>query len=180
MLQELLTEELKDLLHAENQLVKALPKMAKAANSEDLKTAFEEHLEQTRGHVERLNQVFEMLGEKAKAKPCKGMAGLVQEGQEVISEGKEKDDAPADLALIGAAQRVEHYEIAAYGTARAIAEQMNRSDIVELLSETLEEEEKADQLLTDIARPLLEDAESGQEDEEMEEPAGIGSKSRKR
>jgi len=182
MLQELLTEELKDLLHAENQLVKALPKMAKAANSEDLKTAFEEHLEQTRGHVERLNQAFEMLGEKAKAKPCKGMAGLVQEGQEVITEGKEMDDAPADLALIGAAQRVEHYEIAAYGSARAIAEQMDRSDIVELLTETLQEEEKADQLLTDIARPILEEAESGQEgeDEEMEEPVSSGSKSRRK
>jgi len=164
MLQELLTEELKDLLHAENQLVKALPKMAKAANSEDLRTAFEEHLEQTKGHVERLNQMFEMLGEKAKAKPCKGMAGLVQEGQEVITEGKQREDAPADLALIGAAQRVEHYEIAAYGTARAIAEQMERSDIAKLLEQTLKEEEKADQLLTNIARPLLEEANTAEEE----------------
>jgi Mn-containing catalase len=129
LLQELLTEELKDLLHAENQLVKALPKMAKAAKDADLKTAFEDHLEQTKGHVERLKQAFEILGEKPKAKPCKGMAGLVEEGQEVITEGKEMEEAPADLALIGAAQRVEHYEIAAYGTARAIAEQMNRPNI---------------------------------------------------
>src|SRR6266567_7469130 len=129
MLHELLKEELKDLLNAENQLVKALPKMAKAANSEELKTAFQDHLEQTRGHVERLNQAFEMLGEKARSKSCKGMVGLIEEGQEVIEDGKKMDEPMADLALIGAAQRVEHYEIAAYGTARAIAEQMNRNDI---------------------------------------------------
>ncbi len=132
LLQELLIEELKDLLHAEGQLVKALPKMAKAAKDADLRTAFEEHLEQTKGHVERLKQAFEMLDEKPKAKPCKGMAGLVEEGAEVITEGKQMEEASADLALIGAAQRVEHYEIAAYGTARAIAEQMNRKDIVKL------------------------------------------------
>ena len=169
MLQELLTEELKDLLHAENQLVKALPKMAKAANNEELKAAFEDHLEQTKGHVERLNRIFEMLEEKAKAKPCKGMAGLVQEGQEVITEGKEMDDATADLALIGAAQRVEHYEIAAYGTARAIAEQMGRTDIVKVLTQTLTEEEKADQLLTKLAMPLYEEAQAGAEELEEEE-----------
>lgn len=166
LLQELLTEELKDLLHAENQLVKALPKMAKAAKDSDLKSAFQDHLEQTKGHVERLKQAFEMLEEKPRAKVCKGMAGLVEEGQEIIAEGKEMEEAPADLALIGAAQRVEHYEIAAYGTARAIAEQMNRKDIVKLLSQTLAEEEKADQLLTQVAQPLLEQAAQGAEDEE--------------
>jgi Mn-containing catalase len=169
LLQELLTAELKDLLHAEGQLVKALPKMAKAAKDADLRTAFEEHLEQTKEHVERLKQAFEMLEEKPKAKPCKGMAGLVEEGQEVITEGKEMEEAPADLALIGTAQRVEHYEIAAYGTARAIAEQMNRMDIVKLLSQTLAEEEKADQLLTKLAQPLLEEAGQEAEEEEMEE-----------
>ncbi|HTC34371.1 MAG TPA: ferritin-like domain-containing protein [Bryobacteraceae bacterium] len=170
LLQELLTEELKDLLHAENQLVKALPKMAKAAKDADLKTAFEDHLEQTKEHVERLKQAFEILGEKPKAKPCKGMAGLVEEGAEVITEGKEMEEAPADLALIGAAQRVEHYEIAAYGTARAIAEQMDRQDVVRLLSQTLAEEEKADQLLTKLAEPLLEEAShSGEQEEELEE-----------
>lgn len=174
LLQELLAEELKDLLSAENQLVKALPKMAKAAKDADLKTAFEEHLEQTKGHVDRLKQAFEMLEEKPRAKACKGMAGLVEEGQEVITEGKEMDEAAADLALIGAAQRVEHYEIAAYGTARAIAEQMDRRDIVKLLSQTLAEEEKADRLLTKVAQPLLEQAaqeaeEEGAEEEEMEE-----------
>ncbi len=170
LLQELLTEELKDLLHAENQLVKALPKMAKAAKDTDLKTAFQDHLEQTKEHVERLKQAFEILGEKPKAKPCKGMAGLVEEGTEVITEGKQMEEAPADLALIGAAQRVEHYEIAAYGTARAIAEQMDRQDIVNLLSQTLAEEEKADQLLTKIAEPLLEQAaQGGEQEEELEE-----------
>jgi Mn-containing catalase len=169
LLHELLVEELKDLLHAENQLVKALPKMAKAAKDPDLRTAFEDHLEQTKGHVERLKQAFELLEEKPKAKPCKGMAGLVEEGQEVITEGKEMEEAPADLALIGAAQRVEHYEIAAYGTARAIAEQMERKDLVKLLSLTLAEEEKADQLLTQLAQPLLEEAGQGTEEEGEEE-----------
>ncbi|HTC86709.1 MAG TPA: ferritin-like domain-containing protein [Bryobacteraceae bacterium] len=169
LLQELLTEELKDLLHAEGQLVKALPKMAKAAKDADLRTAFEDHLEQTKGHVERLKQVFEMLDEKPKAKPCKGMAGLVEEGAEVITDGKQMEEAPADLALIGAAQRVEHYEIAAYGTARAIAEQMNRRDIVKLLSQTLAEEEKANELLTKLAQPLLAEAGQGTEEEELEE-----------
>jgi Mn-containing catalase len=169
LLKELLTEELKDLLHAEGQLVKALPKMAKAAKDADLRTAFEEHLEQTKGHVERLKQAFEMLDEKPKTKPCKGMAGLVEEGQDVITEGKQMEEAPADLALIGAAQRVEHYEIAAYGAARAIAEQMNRRDIVKLLSQTLAEEEKADKLLTKLAQPLLEEAGQGTQEEELEE-----------
>jgi Mn-containing catalase len=169
ILHELLTEELKDLLHAENQLVKALPKMAKAAKDPDLRIAFEDHLEQTKGHVERLKEVFELLDEKPKAKPCKGMAGLVEEGQEVITDGKQMEEAPADLALIGAAQRVEHYEIAAYGTARAIAEQMERRDIVKLLSQTLAEEEKADQLLTKLAQPLLEEAGQETEEEELQE-----------
>src|SRR5437763_1130187 len=156
MLQELLTEELKDLLHAEKQLVRALPKMAKAANDEELKTAFQEHLEQTKEHVERINRVFEMLEEKPKAKTCKGMMGLVEEGQEVIEEGKDMEDPEADLALIGAAQRVEHYEIAAYGTARTIAEQMGRNDIVKILHQTLTEEEKTDKRLTELAMPLYE------------------------
>jgi len=159
MLQEVLIEEMQDLLHAENQLVKALPKMAKAANNEELSTAFKEHLEQTKGHVERLKKAFELLGAKAKAKPCKGMAGLVEEGQEVITEGKDKEDAEADLALIAAAQKVEHYEISAYGTCRAIAEKLNRSDVAKLLSQTLSEEEKADKLLTEIAEPMFDETE---------------------
>lgn len=169
LLHELLTEELKDLLHAENQLVKALPKMAKAAKDPELKSAFQDHLEQTKEHAERLKQAFEMLEEKPRAKVCRGMAGLVEEGQEIITEGKQMEEASADLALIGAAQRVEHYEIAAYGTARAIAEQMNRQDIVTLLSLTLAEEEKADQLLTQVAQPLLEQAAQESEEEVEEE-----------
>src|SRR5205814_1859380 len=116
-LKELYVDELKDLYSAENQLVKALPKMAKAAASEELKAGFEEHLEQTKGHVQRLEQIFEMLDESPKGKKCKGMEGLIEEGSEIIEEDFE--DALLDSALIGAAQRVEHYEIAAYGTVRA-------------------------------------------------------------
>jgi Mn-containing catalase len=170
MIQEVLTDQLKDLLHAENQLVKALPKMAKAAHEEQLKTAFQDHLEQTKGHVERLKQAFEMLDEKARAKPCKGMQGLVEEGSETITEGKEMDPTDADLALIAAAQRVEHYEIAAYGTAATLAEKLNRRDVARLLTETLEEEKEADQLLTQITQPLLESVSEGTEGEEEPEP----------
>lgn len=168
MLQQVLTDQLKDLLHAENQLVKALPKMAKAAHDEQLKTAFQDHLEQTKGHVERLKQAFEMLEETARAKTCKGMQGLVEEGSETIDEGKELDPVGADLALIAAAQRVEHYEIAAYGTAATLAEKMERSDVARLLNETLEEEKEADQLLTQVAQPLLDSASEGTEGEQSE------------
>jgi Mn-containing catalase len=158
MLQQVLTDQLKDLLHAENQLVKALPKMAKAAKDDQLKSAFNDHLEQTKGHVERLKKAFELLDESAKPKPCKGMAGLVEEGEETISEGKDEEAVQADLALIAAAQRVEHYEIAAYGTSAAIATRMNRKDVAALLSKTLEEEKQADQLLTKLAAPMLDAA----------------------
>ena len=121
MLQELLVSELQDLLHAEGQLLKALPKMAKAAHDLKLKTAFETHLTETEGQVERLNQAFGLLDAKIKAKPCKAMLGLVEEGEETIAEGKEKGNDIADLALIVAAQKVEHYEMSGYGSARAIA-----------------------------------------------------------
>ena len=116
MIEDLLVEELRDLLHAEGQLVKALPKMAKAVNSDLLRLAFETHFEETREHVNRLKQVFELLGAVAKPKPCKGMEGLLDEGNEAIEEGEEKDDVAADLAVIAAAQKVEHYEISGYGT----------------------------------------------------------------
>jgi Mn-containing catalase len=169
MLQQVLTDQLKDLLHAENQLVKALPKMAKAAHDEQLKSAFQDHLEQTKGHVERLKQAFEMLEETARAKTCKGMQGLIEEGSETISEGKELEPAAADLALIAAAQRVEHYEIAAYGTAATLAEKMDREDVARLLNETLEEEKEADQLLTQVSQPLLDSASEGGEESEEEE-----------
>ena len=168
MLKQVLTDQLKDLLHAENQLVKALPKMAKAAHDEQLKTAFQDHLEQTKGHVERLKQSFQMLDETACAKPCKVMEGLVEEGSETISEGKDLDPVAADLALIAAAQRVEHYEIAAYGTAAEFAEKMDRRDVARLLTETLEEEKEADQLLTQITQPLLDSVSDGMETEEAE------------
>jgi Mn-containing catalase len=157
-LKELLIDELQDLLHAENQLVAALPKMANAAHNPKLKEAFQKHLEQTQAQVERLNEAFELLGEEASAKPCKAMAGLVQEGQETIEEGKDKEEIAADLALITAAQKVEHYEISSYGTVRTLARQIGELEVASLLSHTLGEEESADYLLTEVAKPLLQEA----------------------
>lgn len=154
-LKELLIEELRDLLSAENQLVKALPKMAKAAHSAPLREGFETHLEQTRGHVERLEQAFELLGSKAKAKTCKGMMGLIEEGQESISEGKEMEGFAADLKLIIAAQKVEHYEISGYGSLRTLAERIGESEVARLLQQTQSEEEQTDRRLTQFAQPLL-------------------------
>ncbi len=172
VLEECLIEEMQDLLHAEGQLVKALPKMAKAANDPKLKQAFQKHLEETKGHVERLKEGFEMLGQRAKAKPCRGMQGLVEEGQEKIAEGQDKEPAAADLALVAAAQKVEHYEIAGYGTARVMAERLGQAKLAKLLSQTLSEEEKTDALLTQLSPPLLEEAssEAGEEEEE-EQPS---------
>src|SRR3954465_9791029 len=152
---ELLVEELRDILHAEKQLTKALPKMAKAARFDRLRELFELHLQETEQQIERINECFSLLGVSARAKPCKGMAGLVEEGQEVMGEGEDKDDAAADLALIGAAQRVEHYEISAYTTAKNLAQQLRHSAVVALLSESLGEEENADQLLNQVARTLM-------------------------
>jgi Mn-containing catalase len=152
---ELLIDELRDILHAEKQLTKALPKMAKAARFDRLRELFELHLQETEQQIGRINECFSLLGVSARAKPCKGMAGLVDEGQEVMAEGKEKEDAAADLALIGAAQRVEHYEISAYTTAKNLAQQLRHSAVVALLSESLGEEENADQLLNQVARTLM-------------------------
>jgi ferritin-like metal-binding protein YciE len=151
-LKELYIDELKDLYSAETQLVKALPKMAKAASSEELRQGFEEHLEQTKGHVERLERVFKVLGESPKGKTCKGMQGLIEEGSEVIEDDFE--GSLMDAALIGAAQRVEHYEIAAYGTVCAFAQELGESDQASLLNETLEEEKETDQKLTDLSREI--------------------------
>ena len=148
-LQELYVDELKDLYSAETQLVKALPKMAKAAGNSELKHAFEEHLRQTSEHVSRLEQIFEQLGEKASGKKCLGMEGLVKEGSETMKEDYSKD--VKDAAIIGAAQRVEHYEMAGYGTARAFAELLGEEEHVRLLERTLEEEEQADEKLTQLA-----------------------------
>jgi Mn-containing catalase len=166
MLEELLVEQMQDLLHAEGQLVKALPKMARAAHDPKLKQAFEKHLEETKGQVERLKQAFEMLGAKPKAKPCKGMQGLVEEGQESITEGKEKDEIEADLALVAAAQKVEHYEISGYGTLRTVAEKVGHAKVAKLLAQTLAEEEKTDKLLTQLSAPLLEQGNQQPEEEE--------------
>jgi manganese catalase len=152
---DLLLDELRDLLHAEKQLTKALPQMAEAARFDQLRELFEQHLAETEAQIERINECFELLGKSARAKPCKGMMGLVEEGQEIIDEGQEKEDAAADLALIGAAQRVEHYEMAAYTTARNLAQQLRHSAIVSLLSKSLAEEENADQLLNQVARSLM-------------------------
>jgi len=152
---DLLLDELRDILHAEKQLTKALPKMAEAARFDRLRELFEQHLVETEEQVERLNECFSLLGETARAKPCKGMAGLVEEGQEVMKKGETKDDAMADLALIGAAQRVEHYEMSAYTTAKNLAQQLRHSALVALLSKSLAEEENADQLLNQVARSLM-------------------------
>lgn len=163
MLEDLLVEEMQDLLHAENQLVKALPKMAKAAHDPKLKEAFTNHLEETKGHVERLKQAFELMGAKPKAKPCKAMQGLVDEGEETITAGKEKEDDIADLALVAAAQKVEHYEISGYGTLRVVADRLGLEEVSRLLSETLDEEEKADMVLTELSPPLLDRANHGEQ-----------------
>jgi Mn-containing catalase len=157
-LRDLLVNDLQDLLNAEMQLVEALPKMAGAANNPKLKEAFDKHLQQTEGHVERLRSAFGILGERAQAKPCKGMQGLIAEGQETIEENKGEGGLASDLALIAAAQKVEHYEISGYGTARSLARQIGEREIATILSHTLGEEESADYLLSEISKPILQDA----------------------
>jgi ferritin-like metal-binding protein YciE len=148
-LNDLLIEQLRDIYNAEGQLTKALPKMAKAATNPELRSAFEKHLAQTEEHVNRLDQVFASLGETAKGKTCQAMKGLVEEGSEAI---KEKAEANVkDAALIAAAQRVEHYEIAAYGTVRTYAQQLGHKEAAALLDKTLQEEGDTDKLLTKIA-----------------------------
>src|ERR1700756_5562199 len=174
-LKHLYIEELKDLYSAENQLVKALPKMAKAATSDDLRQGFEEHLEQTRGHVQRLEKIFESLEENPKGKKCAGMEGLVKEGSEIMKEDFE--GALMDAALIGAAQRVEHYEIAAYGTASEFAKLLGESEHVRLLEETLQEEKETDEKLTELAKEINPQANEGAE--KSEEPKVTSKRSRR-
>ena len=142
-LKELLSKEMSDLLDAETQLTGALPKMAQAANHPKLKEAFEKHLVQTPGHVERLRTAFQSLGEEPESESCKAMQGLIEEGEKTIQEASGKEPLAADLALIAAAQKIEHYEIASYGTARGLARQMGLRDCARLLSHTLGEEERA-------------------------------------
>src|SRR5688572_27073766 len=165
-LRDLLINELRDLHNAENQLIKALPKMAKAASHEELKEGFETHLEETRDHVDRLERCFKILGEKAKGKTCHAMVGLVEEGKEAIEE--DAPDAIRDAKLIGAAQRVEHYEIAAYGTARSFAETLGETKVADLLQETLDEEGETDKKLTSLAETINEEAHAMSEEEEDE------------
>jgi ferritin-like metal-binding protein YciE len=172
-LDQLLLEELRDIYDAEKQLVKALPKMAKAVSSEELRETINEHLQVTKGQVERLEQVFEKLGTKAKGKTCAGMKGLIEEGEEAVGQSGSKE--LKDAAIIGAAQRVEHYEIAAYGTARTFAERLGNEEVAELLQETLTEEEEADERLTEISECLLDAVGQIERSEEEEEGAEIGS-----
>ena len=152
-LEDLLHHELKDLYSAETQLVKALPKMAKAATHEDLKAGFEEHLEQTKEHVSRLEEIGKILDMSLGGHVCKAMKGLVEEGAELI--GEDAESSVRDAGLIGAAQRVEHYEIAGYGTAKCLAETLGHDDVAEILDETLQEEKETDQRLTELAESAI-------------------------
>ncbi len=152
-LQDLFIQELKDLYSAETQLVKALPKMAKAATHDDLKAGFEEHLEETKVHVERLTQIGEMCEAKLTGHKCKAMEGLLAEGADMISEDAE--DHVRDAGLIASAQRVEHYEMAGYGTARAFALQLGHAEAAELLGETYEEEKATDEKLSELAESVI-------------------------
>ncbi|HWY67796.1 MAG TPA: ferritin-like domain-containing protein [Terriglobales bacterium] len=156
-LRELFVEELKDLYSAENQILKALPKMVKAASSKELKEGFEEHLEQTKGHVERLEQIFEDLDESPKGKKCKGMEGLLEEGKEWMEE----DAGPEvmDAGLIAAAQHVEHYEMAGYGCVRTYAELLGNKRAAQILQKTLDEEKQTDSKLTNLASKINVEAE---------------------
>jgi len=169
--EDLFVEQLQDLYDAEKQIVQALPKLAEAASSEELIEAFQEHLEQTREQVKRLERIFKDMGETPGGKPCEGMQGLIKEGGRLISEISRS--AVLDAALIGAAQKVEHYEISGYGTARTMAEMLGQQNAAELLDETLDEERETDDTLTDIAETIMtgEDVTEEEEDEEIEEEA---------
>ena len=168
-LEELLQDELKDIYDAEKQLTKALPKLAKNATADELRTAFQEHLRQTEQHMERLEQIFEQMGLPARGKTCKGMKNLLAVGDEMIGEAE--DDATRDALMIAAAQKVEHYEIAAYGTMRTWATVLGKTDIAGLLEDTLEEEKETDQKLTQIAESFINQAAAeGGEEEEAEAP----------
>lgn len=152
-LRDLYVEELRDLYSAEKKLTKALPKMAKAATSPELKAAFTEHLQQTKGHVQRLETIFEQIGKKATGKTCRAMEGLIIEGEELIDE--EPEPTVLDAGLISAAQRVEHYEIAGYGSVRTYARALGEQDAARLLQETLDEETETDKKLTALAETLI-------------------------
>jgi len=169
-------EELRDTYDAEKQLIKALPKLAKAAASDDLRAAFETHLEETRGHVERLEQVFESLEEKPRGKHCEGIAGIIEEGKSIMEE--EFDEATMDACLIAAGQRAEHYEMAAYGTLIAWAQSMGHTEATNLLQGILDEEKAADKKLSSLAEGGINqeaaDAAHGEEEEEEDEAPARG------
>jgi ferritin-like metal-binding protein YciE len=171
-LQDLMYDELKDIYDAEKQLTKALPKLVKKASAAELKEALQAHLGETEGHIERLEQVFEQLGLPVRGKKCEGMQHLLTEGNDMISEAE--DDATRDAVMIAAAQKVEHYEIASYGTIRTWATLLGKTDVAALLEDTLEEEKEADLKLTGIAESFVnaQAAEAG--DEEEEEPRSRG------
>ena len=166
-LREALVNEIKDLYHAEKQLVRALPKLSKGAASAELKDALDTHLEETERQVTRLEEVFEHLDERVKAKNCPGMAGIIEEGSEILSE--DFDKMAMDAAIIAAAQRAEHYEIAAYGTAAAWAEALGMSDVHDLLMQTLDEEKAADRKLSALAEQGINAAATSGDDEDGEE-----------
>ena len=175
-LRELYVEELKDLYSAENQILKALPKMIRAASNRDLQRAFSQHEKQTQRQVKRLDRIFRMLGESPRGKKCKGMEGLLEEGKELMEEKPEPE--VLDAGLISAAQRVEHYEIAAYGTVRTYAMQLGEEEQASLLQETLDEEGETDKLLTALAESSIniEAEQAGDEDEESSNGSGNGTR----
>jgi len=152
-LEDLLVEQIQDLYDAEQRLVKALPRMSEAANAPELETAFTEHLRETEGHVKRLESAFQKLGREPERETCDAMKGLISEGEDMIKT--EGDPAVRDAALIAAAQRIEHYEIAGYGTAKTFAQRVGRDDVANLLQETLDEESAADQELTRLAEAAI-------------------------
>ena len=170
-LKKLYVDELQDLFSAENQLVKALPKMAKAASSDELRAGFEKHLEQTKGHVQRLEEIFQSLDESPKGKKCVGMEGLVKEGSEVMEE--DFNDAVLDAGLIGAARRVEHYEMAAYAAVWEFAKVLGQSGHASLLEKTLAEEKQTDDKLAELAKKINAQAnEEGLEEQQGEPRSG--------
>lgn len=169
-IRELLVEEMRDLYDAEKQLVKALPKIAKSSSNDQLREAIENHLEQTKGHVQRLEQAFELLDGKARSKPCKAMRGLIEEGKEIM--GEDFSDPLMDSAIISAAQKVEHYEIAGYGTLSSWARSIGLDDVAELLEATLSEEKEADEKLTQVAGEILTEAELQAAEDEGQEGGG--------
>jgi ferritin-like metal-binding protein YciE len=173
-LKDLYIDELKDVYDAENQIAKALPKMAKEATNEELRAAIEQHLDQTQTQIERLEQIFEELGEKAKGTKCEATKGLIEEAKRMMDDAEDED--VRDAAIIGSAQKVEHYEIAAYGTLRTYAELLGFDEQAELLQETLDEEKEADELLSQIAESSI-NPEAASEEEGSERSRGTGSSS---